>query len=228
MWESVEDTVMKSGWLICVVACMAVMHCLSVGLQASVTNGDFSSGLDNWTVESGYVVDGGGFAVFQEHPTALMSSLSQVFAVPVNAEGLSFEIDLSSLPGGADFGFPPDAFTASLLDPITFDSLISNPGEAGFFTMDNTGAVSTIGTMLGNKVSLDVSALVGSGVYLVFDLIGGDDGMVTAAYLDNVGISMRDTVPTIPAPDASLLGIVGTALVAWVRGRARREAEPLL
>jgi len=48
--------------------------------------------------------------------------------------------------------------------------------------------------------------------YLVFDLLGSDDGMLTRVSLDNVNISV------IPAPGALLLVVIGAgAFVVWRR-----------
>lgn len=181
----------------------------------SVSNGDFSAGLTDWTVEYGTVTDGGGFALFEEDAFDLSSTLSQVFTLSPGALALSFDIVFDSAPGGADWGFPPDAFTASLLDPLTLDALIFNPTYTDFYYQDNTGLVETVADITGNTVSLDVSSLAGYGdVLLSFDLWGGDDGMITSASIDNISVSV------IPAPGALLLGMIGSGLVGvWRRSR---------
>jgi hypothetical protein len=189
--------------------------CISPTLYANLSNGDFSAGLNGWTVEYGTVTDGGGFALFQEHPVDLSSTLSQQFTIPALALQLSIDVWMSAVAGGDYDPFSwPDAFTASLLDPVTFDPLISNPGVTEFYYLDNTSYEETVGTVSGSTVSLDVSSWAGYDVLLSFDLWGGLDGMLTSVSLDNVQISV------IPAPGALLLGLIGTGTVGlWRRYR---------
>ncbi len=185
--------------------------CSAPVVFADLTNGDFSTpGLYGWTVESGNVSDGGGYALFQEHPVDMLSSLVQEFTLPALALELSFDVAMSSVPGG-DHESWPDAFMALLLDPLTFGPLISNPGYTEFYYLDNTGYLETVATVSGNNVSLDVSSLAGLDVFLAFDLLGGDDGMLTSVELDNVNVSV------VPAPGALLLGLIGIGTVGTLR-----------
>ena len=173
-----------------------------------VVNGDFSNGLNDWTVESGNVSDGGGFALFEEHPTQILSTLVQQFALPDwSSMSLLFDVKMSATQGGAYDPFAwPDAFTASLLDPVTLDPLIANPGRTDFFYIDNTNSIITIGTLM---LRLDLSGLGGLDAALYFDLIGSDDGMLTSVSLDNVEI--------IPEPCSLLLWLVGMGSLAFLR-----------
>jgi hypothetical protein len=183
----------------------------------TLQNGDFSApDLIGWTVEYGTVTDGGGYALFEEDAFSLSSTLSQVFSLPSGSQTLSFDVWMSAVTGGDYDPFAwQDAFTASLLDPVTFDPLISNPGVTEFYYLDNTGYEETVGTVSGNKVSLDVSSWAGYDVLLSFDLWGGLDGMHTTVSLDNVNISV------VPAPGALLLGLIGTGAVGLSRRFSR-------
>jgi len=183
-----------------------LLMCLSPPIYTqTLQNGDFSAGLAGWTVESGNVSDGGGFALFEEHPTVILSTLKQQFTLPDwTSLLLSFDVKMSATAGGAHDPFAwPDAFTASLLDPVTLEPIIANPGRTDFFYMDNAG-VQTIGNL---EVELDLSGLGlgGRDVGLYFDLIGSDDGMLTSANVDNVAV--------IPEPAACLLLISGALLL---------------
>ncbi len=191
----------KSAGLIIIIVASAG---LTVFAGPTLQNGDFSAGLNNWTLEYGTVTDGGGYALFEEDLFSLSSTLSQQFTIPALALELSFDLVMSVVPGGDYDEFSwPDAFTASLLDPVTFDPLVSNPGYIDFYYVDNTGYLETVATVSGNTVSLDVSSLAGLDAYLVFDLWGSYDGMLTSVNLDNVEVSV------IPVPGALLLGFIG-------------------
>lgn len=183
----------------------------------TVVNGNFSQpGLVGWTVEFGTVTDGGGYALFQEDPISLSSTLSQAFTLPDLAWKLSFNIWMTSVPGGPEDPFAwPDAFTASLLDPATFDPLVANPGYTDFYYRDNTGYLETIAAVAGNTVTLNVSGLAGQDALLVFDLWASYDGMLTTVGIDNVAVSV------IPAPGALLLGVMGAGMV----GKLRRQKK---
>jgi hypothetical protein len=181
-------------------------------LYANVQNGDFSAGLSGWTIEYGTVVDGGGYVLFEEDALSLSSTLSQVFNLPIGSQILSFEMVMSSQLGGDYDPFAwPDVFTASLLDPVTLDPLVFNPGYTEFYYLDNLGNEVTVASVTGNKVMLDVAALAGQDVFLSFDLWGSDDGMLTSVNLDNVKVTV------IPVPGALLLGLIGTGAVGLWR-----------
>jgi len=165
--------------------------CMPPTLYASLSNGDFSDGLNGWTVEYGTVTDGGAYALFEEDAFSLSSTLSQEFTIPALALELSFDVVLSAEAGGDYDPFSwPDAFTASLLDALTLDPLVANPGVTEFYYLDNTGYEETVGTVSGSTVSLDVSSWAGYDVLLSFDLWGGPDGMLTSVDLDNVSVSV--------------------------------------
>jgi hypothetical protein len=185
-----------------------------------ITNGDFSTlDLSGWTVEFGTVTDGGGYALFEEDLSDLSSTLSQQFTIPALALELSFDVVMSAEGGGDYDPFSwADAFTASLLDPVTFDPLISNPGVTEFYHLDNTGYEETVGTVSGSTGSLDVSSWAGYDVLLSFDLWGGLDGMQTTVSLDNVNVSV------VPAPGALVLVLIGSGMIGlWRRFSRQRE-----
>jgi hypothetical protein len=139
---------------------VVVLAGLTAFAGPTLQNGNFSSGLTDWNVEYGTVTDGGGYAKFQEDAMSLSSTLSQQFTLPAGSLTLSFDVWMSSAETGGDYDpFSwPDAFTVSLLDPVTFDPLISNLGVTEFYYLDNTGYEETVGTVSGSTVSLDVSS----------------------------------------------------------------------
>ena len=188
-------------------------------------NGDFSAALNGWTVEYGYVSDGGGYALFQEHPIDLSSTLSQEFTIPDLALELSFDVDMWATPiSGETIDqsatlYWPDTFTVSLLD-ADFNPLISwDPLVTEFFLLDNQPVIKKASgvTISGNTISLPISSdWAGQDVLLSFDLWASYDGKETTVNLDNVNISV------IPAPGALLLGLMGTGAVGlWRRLRPR-------
>ena len=200
-----------------------VLTIASVTAYASPTieNGDFLAGVSGWTIDpAGCVVDGGGYALIIEDPTYYSFLLSQEFKVPNLVLSLSFEINMTSSPGGATGSIFPDGFTASLLDPDTLLPLVSTPGFSDFYYLDRTieNFDPTIVEVTGNTVSLTLSGLglEGREAVLDFYLLGADDGYATCVAVDNVQVSV------IPAPGALLLGLIGTGAVGlWRRVRPR-------
>jgi len=160
----------------------------------ALVNGDFSSGLNGWTVVSGSVTWDAGRAVFTEHETSLLSTLMQEFTIPGGDASLSFVAKMTTVPGGVDDPFAwPDAFTASLLNPVTLDPLTASPGRTDFYYVDNTGVV---------IVNLNLTGLAGQRAALYFDLIGSDDGLMTTVTLGNVQV--------IPEPSSMVLWLLAT------------------
>lgn len=192
------------------VFCLFVIPCFGPPAAAGLVpcNRDFTLGLQDWTVVSGNVSDGGGYALFDEHPTQILSTLMQRFTLPNwTSMHLVFDVKMAAVPGGSADPFAwPDAFTASLLDPATLDPLVSNPGRTDFLYIDNTNSIITVGTPL---VRLDLTGLGGREAALYFDLIGGDDGMLTSVSLDNVEI--------IPEPYSLLLWLACAGSFGFLR-----------
>jgi len=192
-----------------------------VAPASAVVNGDFDAALNGWTT-AGPVSDGGGFALLEEDPVFAITSLEQQIVLPMNALALTFEYGFSSTPDGTS-GFPmADGFSASLLDPATFNPLLSTPGYTDYFYEDRTGIQdfdSSIVTVVGNRVTLDLTGIAaGTNALIALDLLGGDDGYATKVMVDNVEITTGGAI--IPAPGAVLLVSIGAALT----GRFRRRA----
>ena len=188
-----------------------VILCLGASAWATMVpeNGDFSAGLSGWTVGSGDVTDGGGYALFREHSSDILSTLRQEFFLPAGVISLEFEVEMTATPGGADDPYAwPDAFTASLLDADTLDPLVANPGRTDFFYIDNTNSIITIGT-LSVRIDLTALGLDGREAALYFDLIGSNDGMLTSVRLDNVEI--------IPEPTTLVLMLLGSGFLKHKR-----------
>jgi len=187
----------------------------------SLQNGDFSiPALSAWTVEFGDVTDGGGFALFQEDPASVSSTLGQQFTIPSSAATLSFDLSGLLEPGGPyDPEAWPDAFCAYLLDPLTGDPLVSTVGGTEFFYVDSTGYLDTVASLTFNSstltATLDVSALGGLDAYLRFDLWSREDGWITYVGLDNVNVQGS----AVPVPGALLLGLIGTGIL--IRRKSR-------
>lgn len=214
---------MSGRW--CAVMVLTCCGWIGPAQAGPIANGIFSAGLSSWTVESGTVSDGGGFALFEEHALDLRSSLVQQFTLPADATTLSFDVSMTAQPGGNDLAMAPDAFVATLYDnPTDLNALLSIPGYSEFFYFDNSGVEdASVVTFDGTTVSLDVSSLAGQDVFLAFDLLGGDDGMITIVCLDNVLVPTQPDA-VIPAPGALLLALVGTGLHALGTRRSRHRS----
>ena len=188
---------------------LPVLLLASFGVQAlaDISNGDFSAGLSDWWF-SGPVSGTGGYATLAEDPEFGMTSLWQEFVIGGSDGWLSFDHRMAFGPDGTSGLAWPDAFTASLLDPATGQPILSTtPGLPDYFyrdIADNVYYDSSIVTIAGDMVTLDLRSVPrGTSAYLVFDLLGGDDGYATTVEVDNVGIT------AIPAPGAVVLGVIG-------------------
>jgi hypothetical protein len=172
------------------------------------SNGDFSTpGLADWTV-SGTVAEAeeGGLALFNENTSGdRMSSLSQDFTMPSNAQNLTFE-RIFNYSGG-----PPnsDTFSVSLTN-------LSNNAVTTLYYINSDSVESPAGSSSGNLVTLDMSSFSSQDVRLTFALYSdpADEG-TTIVSLDNVAIS--SSAPIVPAPGALLMAAIGTTLVGWFR-----------
>lgn len=198
-------------WVCLLVLSTVLWACTSA--QADLVNGDFSDGLNSWDAW-GLVEPEGGQAVFYEGDD--YSMLEQVFTIPSLALTLSFDIQFTRVADNTSGGLP-DAFAVSLLDPDTFEPLVSNAGYSEFYYWEADGEdeyVETVASVSGVTVSLDISGLRGLEALVAFDLLGGSDGYATTAYLDNVTISV------VPVPGAFLLGMMGLSF-AGIRYRRK-------
>lgn len=186
-----------------------------------ITNGDFSDGLNGWTVTSGTVTDGGGHALLAENAAVLLSSLEQQFVMPEGISKLAFYYEMvSAVDPGELTGGPADAFIASLLDAGTLLPILSTPGYPDFFYLADTGFMDfdpAIVTVSGGLVTLDLTSVMaliqGTQVILAFDLLGFYDGAATQVRVDNVAL--------IPEPATlTLLALGGLGLLHRRRRRA--------
>jgi hypothetical protein len=204
----------KAGFIVIVVAL--------TGLTAFAlpTNGDFSiSDPTNpnfgWTIDpEGSVTVFEGRAIFSENSSYPSGTLSQEFTIPALAVGLSFDFQYL-LSGGIN---ETDYFTASLLNPITMESLTE---KSTFFYWDSDGLVlrdPTEVTILypGEPNTMMINLTIPSSIWdsnalLAFAFFADEEAPFTSINLDNVSVS-------IPAPAAVVLGIIGTGVVGlWRR-----------
>ena len=189
-------------------------------LGSPLTNGDFSSSLSvGWTAYD-VVSIVGGEGVFAEDPL-YFSFLEQEFTIPDLSLSLSFDYKPLFEVGG------DEAFSASLLDPFSYDPLVANdadpwdPSESYFFLADSFGTTLTDSsfvtlTDLGGgwtNVFLDLTSLGGfaTDALLAFDFIGFDSSFGSEVFLDDVSVSV------VPVPGAALLGLVGFGVLGLTR-----------
>jgi len=203
-----------------VVAAVVALGLLATPTWAiGITNGDFGLGLTGWSAPFGSVSVVGGWAVLDE--STAITRLEQQFVIPGSAVSLSFDYALVFAPGELTGG-PPDSFTASLLGPTPpYNPLRSTPGYSDFFYEDSSGSQSydsSIVTVVGSTVTLDLSGLSGQDALLSFDLFGYDDGYVAQAKVDNV----KTTESVIPEP-ITAVGISLTLAAAGMYARRRRS-----
>ncbi len=210
------------------------------GNLGPLTDGEFNqgaNGLTGWSDTSPpYVtVNAAQQAVIKESPSAPEVDLYQDFLIPAGATTLSFTIDGFTFDNSVPSGVTPDAFGASLLDPVS-QAPIAGTADGftdSFFIQDvipgstgeaATGVIVTPGAVAGTeRITLDVSSLGGKGARLVFRFIGGSDlrQLMGSAAISDVGFTgFSTTTLTSDAPSGSVYGqsVTFTATVSSSAG----------
>ncbi len=221
-----------SRWLILISATLFVCQSATAG----VMNGDFSdtsgSPFAHWTTLYGNApVDGGGIAMFDVIDFFDESQLEQTFTLLTPANALSFEFNLSSVPGGSLDVFGLDVFQVTLFDAfgdVLFPISSGVFGDPRFYGFDSSGnefksSQATvenfaIGAEVWKRVSLDISSLVSQQLTLEFLLLGDDDSRSTTVLLDNVVVSQATAAVPEPATIA-IWAFLGTATLGLGRKR---------
>jgi hypothetical protein len=200
---------------------------------ADLENGDFSSGLADWTIQ--VVTVDSGVATMGEEGTD-WAFLKQEFTIPNLSLSLSFEyLPLFETDG-------QESFSVSLLDPVTFDPLIPTDADPfdssatyyfmhywdGFYS-DNevlTDPAYVTQTDLGGewtRVTLDLAWLggVGTNALLEFDFIPGffDISYEGEIRIDNVSVAV------VPAFSSLLLGVIGLGTVTALRRKCKHLVQ---
>ena len=197
--------------------------CLLLSAESALAdplkNGDFESGLSEWTVApDGSVVPDSGAALFlPDNPDNTSpysnSTLFQEFTLDHQSLILSFEMDMYTSGTGET-----DTFTATLLDLDNMGNPIGSVSSGShFYSLNSSGDEdkATGVSVIGNTVSLCVSSWANSNVKLVFNLQHDySDDLWTTVLLDNVAL--------VPVPGAVLLGSIGLAY-SGLRLRRRKE-----
>lgn len=163
------------------------------------SNGDFASGLMDWSVaEAGGVASPGSVMAVTDQAQLLegdsfLVTLSQTFLMPAFATTLTFELELN--PGfDTSAMFLPDAFEMSLLDSNSFPLLGTwASGATSSFNLQESGAANLAPevTWNGTTVTVDVAAVAaGEVVTLYFDLVNGDTDVASGIRVDNVVLNV--------------------------------------
>lgn len=201
-------------------------------LGSPFTNGDFSNPLTVGWTDFEVVSIVGGEGILGEDPS-FFAFLEQEFTIPDLALSLSFDYKPLFEVGG------DESFSASLVDPFTFDPLVPSdpdpfdPFESYFFLTDSFGTtladpsfvtLTDLGTGWTN-VNLDLASLGGltTDALLAFDFIGFDASFGSEILVDNASVAV------IPTPSAVCLGILGLGIVGLTRrflGRGVPDSAP--
>lgn len=161
-------------------------------------NGGFTNGLTGWTVAHcgdgpapGSITASSGQALLLEGDSAFVS-LSQSFAIPQQAQTLSF--NFLTIPGfnQSDTVFP-DAFEVSLLKADKTSAVPRwKPEATSFFNVQENATTHLAQgvTFAGDLVTLNISGVpAGTQVTLFFDLLGADHDKFGGVSIDNVMIA---------------------------------------
>ena len=215
----------------------------------------FPNGLTGWSTpndgsafgDPGTVTSSGGLTTIGESAFASETDIFITFVVPTGASSLQFTLNSvfadSTVANNQANNFPPDAFGASLIDPITGGSLV--PTATGDKTTDSyyirdivdTGggaipagvfntqivAESPSDGTLPVVVSLDLSSagLDGQTAEVLFRLSGGDDQSTSSVTISNVIVIAGGAVPE---PASIVLACTALVIVAgFVGARSRRK-----
>jgi hypothetical protein len=209
-----------------------------------ITNGDFSTGQPapaGWVFTPGFVTTSNSP---QSHATltedvvgGLEVDLSQIFAV---TGGTSLSFQLTNATPGTSPSPLPAFFQASLIDPVSQNSLVPVVGgSTGFYThdLDSVGETHaalgvTVTPSLGSipaTITVDISSLSNpTDAKILFSVIQGDDTTAASVSLTNVQINGQGGggPPGAPEPASGLLllglGLPLLARYAWVRRRTRQ------
>jgi hypothetical protein len=170
----------------------------------AVSNGDFSAGLAGWTVEvspitspPGTVSAVGGAAEISEG-RAHFASLQQVFAIPLGANALRFEV-VAGPTWSNPAPFIPDAFEAHLTTPQGIPLVPTwRLGSSAFFSTSEpgttkNGATTTVQGAVVKVPLLELAA--GTEARLTFALVGGDTDTMGTVRVDNVVLEV-DSPPS--------------------------------
>ena len=189
------------------VAALGVCLVATAPVQADISNGDFENGSADWSVSSdqfvafssNYYADTGTAATLSESDEYADYSYTTLWQDSVNfeeGEVLSFDFWLAT-EGGAE----TDWFYVLLNDGPT-ENVVYSKSTDGFED----------GDVFHDDVTIPG---VSPGEYtLMFRLVGEDDGLFTAATVDNVRL--------VPVPGAALLGGLGLCTAGWFCRRERR------
>jgi len=199
----------------------ASLCCAGTG-YATLVNGDFSSGLDGWSVQGDVAVESGAAVLGDD--AEWYSLLFQGAALEPGAYTLQFDF-FNALSGDVpDFALGPDYFLASLYftdDLGAFDLVNGVYDDAiGLMDMDFAGLISSSGTITPvagmdgwYRYSIGFSNAYAYAIpvfeMMDFNFVDNDSGVG----VDNVRID-----PIIPEPATALLFACGLALrAAWKR-----------
>ena len=224
---------MKSRW--CINLSLRAVLVLVPLVFANSSKADFelgfSSGLANWTSsDSTLVTAQNGLATITESVLAQETNLFLDFNVPAGATSLSFI--LNQVNPDQDILSPPDAFGASLLDPVTGLSLVSTVDNTtdSFYVRDVVTGVtqgqaadgvttSPAADALPLLITLDVSKLIGQDARIFFRLIAGGELSTSNVVISDVIVHTR----SVPEPGTLSLVLMGSlTLICYARTRRGR------
>lgn len=213
------------------ILCLLLVAGLGSSSWAGITNGQFNSGGTGWTEVEGAAEFGYGTAAFMksDSESAEINRIQQAFTV--DGDWLYFDIQMN-----AGISHETDTFTATLYDQNNNPFNAYSGTEDYFFLMNNheTGyqlassgvevnelspdIISSDEVERSRNVRMNVAGLMGQTARIEFAGVFNFNEDVFANFnLDNVG--PPNAIPTVPAPGALGLAMLGLSVVAWGRKR---------
>ncbi|AEF02324.1 PEP-CTERM sorting domain-containing protein [Alteromonas sp. KS69] len=195
----------------------------TAALATLINNGDFSSGLNDWSDASftGSVTENDGQAILSSG-----DNTDPFAAVLIQGDDGSFLFDSPIMVDPNVSMLSVDAALLSMLfDPTEqggsafSDTLFLAIYDAVDYTFDAVFEIPALGNVA-ETFLFDMSDWLGRGIAISFELADEDDGFNLSYSVDNVLFTYNNTPVPVPEPESFIMLLVGLTLLARCRKSA--------